>query len=61
MASGDMEPEAYVAAAYELFLGHAADPEGPRFYAAEIDKDIDRGSILDCPISSAEFDDRDRA
>lgn len=56
-----MEPKAYVAAAYDLFLGRAADPEGLRLYAGEIEIGIDRGNVVDCLISSAEFDDRYRA
>ena len=60
-ASKTMEPEACVAAAYELFLGRSADPEGLRFYAGEIESGIDRGNVVDCLISSAEFDDRYRA
>ena len=60
-ASRQMEPETYVAAAYELLLGRPADAEGLRFYAGEIVSGIDRTNVVDCLISSAEFDDRYRA
>ena len=60
-ASKTMEPEAYVAAAYALFLGRPADPQGLRFYAGEIESGIGRGNVVDCLISSPEFDDRYRA
>jgi SAM-dependent methyltransferase len=60
-ASSRMKPEAYVAVAYELLLGRPADPEGLRFYVREIQSGIDRGNVVDCLISSAEFDDRYRA
>jgi SAM-dependent methyltransferase len=58
--SKGMKPEAYIAAAYELFLGRPADAEGLRFYAGEIESGIDRGNVVDCLISSEEFDDRYR-
>jgi Domain of unknown function (DUF4214) len=60
VSSRNMEPEAYVAAAYELFLGRAADPAGLQFHVAEIERDIERGSIVDSLISSEEFDERYR-
>jgi len=58
--SRDMDAESYVAAAYDLFLGRAADPEGLRFYVGEIASGIDWSNVVDCLISSDEFDDRYR-
>ena len=39
----------------------AARPLYGWFYAGEIESGIDRSNVVDCLISSAEFDDRYRA
>ncbi len=59
-ASPPLLPAQYVAGAYETILGRAADPEGLQFYTAEIQKGIERTSVVDCLIASPEFDDRYR-
>jgi SAM-dependent methyltransferase len=52
------DPEMYVDEAYRLILGRPADSAGLAFYAGEIREGIGRTNVIDCLLSSPEFDDK---
>ena len=53
-------PRDYVAAAYRTILGREPDEGGLAYYAGEIEQGTARTNVIDCLLSSAEFDERHR-
>ncbi len=56
----DLSAEDYVRLAYSVILGRTADPGGLAFYSGEITDGIGRSNVVDCLLSSPEFDEGHR-